>query len=111
VDWLLSLLTFRLEMWRWREAIAGCNIELRSMFLHLCTVCIYCQDMRDAAMDSNSRKGAAIDCLMFIDNANNTSIVYMYMRVCLECRIDTKNEWWDITNRSSWRLRQRLSTF
>jgi hypothetical protein len=36
---------------------------------------------------------------MFDSDANNTFIVYIYMRVCLECRIDTKKEWWDNTNR------------
>ena len=108
MDWLLSLLTFRLEMWRWRKAIAGCNIELRSIFLQLCTVCIYCQGVRDAAKDSSSRKGAVIDCLIFNDDANNTSIVYIYMRVCLECKIDTRKEWWDNTIRLGRRLRQRL---
>jgi hypothetical protein len=37
---------------------------------------------------------------MFDDDANNTFIVYIYMRVCLECRIeckiDTRKEWWKI---------------
>jgi hypothetical protein len=87
MDQSVSLLTCRLETWIWYEdRERAANFPFGGILLRCNTHTITKMQNREKYTILSSR-------VQDVDNdANNTSIVYVYMRVCLECKIDTRKE-------------------